>query len=320
MTLLSRIDFGSSPEENGQNGRHKAGRPTLLPSVNSAGEPEHPHHNGNSRDDRADFQGDFSEILTPSGGSEPLVPNGHTIQDEGRRPRVPLPHRPRRRKGASLPPATVEASWPEMYRELYVSLGVAETAGCVIGVTSSTRGEGRTTVALGLASTLAGDLDCDVLLVDADLDNPSLAHELGIPAVPGLPEVLRGDASILDVSHQVSERLFVVSGGENVDDTAGLLRSIGAYDPFSQLRDRDGVTVVDLPPVLGHGYTPLAASAVDALVMVIRAGATPAGVIREALDRLKDQPPRGAVLVGEQPVRRFSLLKRRSKSSAEHTQ
>ena len=183
MTLLSRIDFGSSPEENGQNGRHKAGRPTLLPSVNPAREPE--HRNGNSRDDRADFQRDLSEIPAPSSSSEPAVRNGHAIQDEGRRPRIVLPHRPKRRNSATLPAATVEASWPEMYRELYVSLGVAETAGCVIGVTSSTRGEGRTTVALGLASTLAGDLDCDVLLVDADLDNPSLAHELGIPASAG---------------------------------------------------------------------------------------------------------------------------------------
>src|SRR5437868_10349891 len=62
-------------------------------------------------------------------------------------------------------------------------------------ISSAISGEGRTTIALGLAQTFASDLDVPSLLVEADLERPALAPRLGIAPGPGLCEVLRGERS-----------------------------------------------------------------------------------------------------------------------------
>ncbi|MBV9280907.1 MAG: hypothetical protein JOZ41_12565 [Chloroflexi bacterium] len=204
---------------------------------------------------------------------------------------------------SSTSPSLAEtAISPEIYRKLYVSLDLPVDRGPVVGITSSISGEGRTTVALGLAHTLATDLDTEVLLVDADFVRPSLAGRLGFEASPGLPDVLRGEARLADVTRQMSERLFVVTNDAGADGMR-LLRQLAGQDPFASSRARGVVMILDLPPILNHSYSALAASAADALVLVIRAGVTPADTVRDAVKRLKDRPPQGVVLNGERSAR-----------------
>lgn len=56
--------------------------------------------------------------------------------------------------------------------------------------------------------------------------------------------------------------------------------------------------ILDLPPIINHSYSTLAASVADAVVLVVRAGVTPADVVREAIARLEDRPPQGVVFNG----------------------
>ena len=56
--------------------------------------------------------------------------------------------------------------------------------------------------------------------------------------------------------------------------------------------------ILDLPPLLNHRYSPLVAGVADAIVLVVRAGVTPIGVVREALALLEDRPPVGVVFNG----------------------
>lgn len=206
----------------------------------------------------------------------------------------------------SVTPLLVSASIPpEIFRQIYVSLTLPIDKGPVIGVTSAVAGEGRSTVAFGLARTLAADLDTTVLLVDANLDRPSLAQRLNMPTSAGLSGVLRGKASLADVMYEVDERLFIVSSHEADNESDRLLRELSEHDPFENRRAVGAVTILDLPPVLDRSYTSLASSVTDALVLVIRAGATPVEVLREAIERLTDRPLQGAVLNAEGPRQRF---------------
>lgn len=187
----------------------------------------------------------------------------------------------------------------ELYRRVYVSLNLPEAPhATVIGITSSISGEGRTTIALGLAHTLAADLDAPVTLVEVDLERPGLALHFGIAPTPGLCEVLRGEYQLTEVMRPVSENLLVVPTGAVGPDSARLLRQLPAHDPFHASLAPAGIIILDLPPIVNHSYSSLAASVADAIVLVIRAGVTPIKVVREAIVRLEDQPPQGVVFNG----------------------
>jgi len=202
------------------------------------------------------------------------------------------------KRGRQAPPRTLGPGLhtPETYRQLYVSLILPRDAEPkVIGVTSAIAGEGRTTVALGLAQTLAGDLDGPVTLVEVDFDRPLLARHFDVPAAPGLCEVLRGEYQLDEVVRPVGETLSLVTAGAVGPDMARLLRELSVQDPIRQDSRLTGIVVLDLPSIMNHSYSALAARVADAIVLVLRAGVTPSNVAQDAIARL-DEPPQGVVL------------------------
>ncbi len=200
---------------------------------------------------------------------------------------------------------------PELFRRVFVSLDLPRDANpTIIGVTSAISGEGRTTVALGLAGTLAADLDVPVTLVEADLERPVLTSYFGLDPAPGLCDVLRGTcrfdavartvgACRLDAAARtIAEGLAVVPAGVAGADSARLLRQLREHDPLRGEHGLRGLVVLDLPPILNHSFSVLAAGSADAVVLVVRAGVTPAQVAREAIARL-ERRPQGVVFNGE---------------------
>jgi Mrp family chromosome partitioning ATPase len=191
----------------------------------------------------------------------------------------------------------------ETCRQVFAALALPQDRAPVLGVTSAIRGEGRTTFAGELASTLSRDLDGKVILVEADLEHPSLARRLDIPEGHGFSEVLRGQTQLGAVARQLASRLFVVTAGTAGDDPSRLLRRMLDHSPFDGSEmGADGAIIVDFPPVIGHGYTALIAHKTDAVILVVRAGVTPADVVRDAIGRFGDRPPEGVVLNGTQAV------------------
>jgi Mrp family chromosome partitioning ATPase len=91
--------------------------------------------------------------------------------------------------GAQRKPIFPEAE--ELFRGIYTRAGL--TAPGVIAVTSAIAGEGKTTVALGLAVMVAQDFpERRVLLAEADLRQPVLATDFGVEPSPGLSDALEG--------------------------------------------------------------------------------------------------------------------------------
>lgn len=224
---------------------------------------------------------------------------------------------------------------PEIYRRIYVSLALPVDRGSIIGITSAVEGEGCTTVAFGLARTLAADLDTNVMLIDANLARPSLAERFGVPPAPGLSEVLRGEYRLEDVVRPIvsprspastliarmmklrlgggSDNLTIVTAGAAGVEASRLLRQLPLLDPLGS-KWAPGVVILDLPPILNHSYSAVAASSTDALVLVIRAASTPIDSLRDAVERLRDRSLQGAVFNGERAVG-HSLWRRRRKPS-----
>lgn len=140
----------------------------------------------------------------------------------------------------------------ESYRRLRTNLQFLDIAGRTNSfvVTSSIPGEGKTTTALNIASTVA-EAGLSVLLIDADLRRPRVAATLGLENAVGLTTILIGRAKLQDVVQPIgAARLHVLASGEIPPNPTELLGSA----PMSRLL-KDAVAaydtvVLDAPPLL----------------------------------------------------------------------
>ncbi|BDG08195.1 CpsD/CapB family tyrosine-protein kinase [Anaeromyxobacter paludicola] len=156
----------------------------------------------------------------------------------------------------------------------------------VVAITSSARGEGRTTTALNLALTAAED-GREVALVECDLRKPCLAQRLDLAPRAGLAEVALGTAELSQALCRVGG-LSVLCAGE-VKDPGAVLRSPRLRAVIDALRQSCGLVILDAPPALAFADAERLASAADGAVLVVRAQETPREVVRLALDTLGDR-------------------------------
>jgi capsular exopolysaccharide synthesis family protein len=184
--------------------------------------------------------------------------------------------------------AAPESPAAEQYRVLHQRLLrlSARRPMRVVAVTSATRGEGRTTTAANLAITAAQEGRATVL-VEADLRRPSLMRLFGFAPRAGLAEVLDGQAELSQALARVGP-LSVLTAGE-VRDAAATGHHARAAAVMEQLRAGFDLVVIDGPPALSVVDGDRLAGAADAVVLVVRAGATPRQVVRLALESLGDR-------------------------------
>jgi non-specific protein-tyrosine kinase len=82
----------------------------------------------------------------------------------------------------------------ELFRGLYTRAGIGLTSE-VLMVSSAVSGEGKSTVSVGLAVTVAQDFpDRRVVLVETDVQHPALANDFGVDPTPGLVDCVLGSA------------------------------------------------------------------------------------------------------------------------------
>lgn len=168
-----------------------------------------------------------------------------------------------------------------------------------IMITSSQSGEGKTITAINLAVTMAKDIDHTVLLVDADLRNPSVHSYLGITPKKGLSDYLSGNASLSDVIFRTGiGKLVVLPAGEPPHNPSELLSSEKMRALITELKHRykDRYVLFDTPPLLSASESLSLARNVDGVVFVVQAAHTSPKVAARAALLMKDFPVLGVVL------------------------
>jgi polysaccharide biosynthesis transport protein len=170
-------------------------------------------------------------------------------------------------------------------------------------VTSAVSGEGKTTIAIGLAraAALSG---LRVILVEADLRRPSFSRHLSLDErQPGLTSVLyegKDPLELLCTPIAGLDNLRVLPGGPVEEIDLNLARFQGLTEIFASLGTEADLVVIDSAPLLPVVDTRalLDAPIIDACLVVARAGVTTREEVRRvrALVSQRSQDTVGLVI------------------------
>ena len=153
-------------------------------------------------------------------------------------------------------------------------------------VTSAVPGEGKSTVSLSLARSLA-DAGSPVILIDADLRRPTVAKKLKLDAKVGLTQVLAGQVEIANAVHQLGDsNLFVLPAGRIPPNPSELLGSDKMRQLIKELSE-EFIVVVDVPPLLPVTDASLLSHSVDGVILVGSIGRSHREQMAEASSILK---------------------------------
>jgi polysaccharide biosynthesis transport protein len=159
----------------------------------------------------------------------------------------------------------------------------------LVGVTSSTQGEGKSTSVSIFARTLS-DLGLKVLVVDADMRLPMQARYLGIASGEGFSSVL-SDSSIPISSLIISlqENLDVLPAGPKPPDPAKLLNSTRCSEVINELRAMSDYDIIlfDAPPCLMLSDPILLGEKLDGILFLVGLGKVNRNLAPQAARRIK---------------------------------
>jgi len=166
--------------------------------------------------------------------------------------------------------------------------------GNLIMVTSALPGEGKSFTAINLAISIAMEMDNTVMLVDADVARPSVLSMLGIPAAEGLLDVVT--ANSLDISGVLLrtniEKLSILPSGTQHPRATELLASDAMIRLLDDMAKRypDRIIIFDSPPLLATTEARALATHMGQIVVVVQAGETGQGAVKEALATIESCP------------------------------
>ena len=169
-----------------------------------------------------------------------------------------------------------------------------------LAVTSPGDSEGKTLTAINLGIALAQEVTYTVLLVDVNLRRPSVHTHFGLTPEKGLSDYLTGNISLssLLIHPAGIERFVVLPGGAPLANSSEMLNSPKMKQLVEELKERyrSRIILFDLPPLLTSSDALAFAPYVDAFLMVVEEGKSPASEVQRAAELLTHTHLLGTVL------------------------
>ena len=161
----------------------------------------------------------------------------------------------------------------------------------VIGITSAQPSEGKSTVAVNLAYSLA-ELGKSVILVDGDMRRPSLHDKLGMRMVPGLSELLTTEDQVgaVVLSYKSSDggtSFNMIPAGAIPGNPSELLNSRRFETLIEVLSSACDYIILDLPPVDAVVDAVTASKLTDGMIVVVRENNCPRYILDDCMEQLQ---------------------------------
>lgn len=158
----------------------------------------------------------------------------------------------------------------------------------ILGVTSSVRGEGKSTTSVNLAYTIAQS-GKKVLLIDADMCLPSVAAKMNIHGAPGLSNLIAGlnsERSCLRQS-EYFENWYILPAGDIPPNPSELLGSDRMHSMLERYQDVFEVIIIDLPPINIVTDALVISKWTDGLIGVVRENYTDKRALSDCMYQVK---------------------------------
>lgn len=172
-------------------------------------------------------------------------------------------------------------------------------------ITSANGGEGKTFTSINLGIALSQELDKTVVLVDADLRNPSFKHQdfsndfFGIRPEAGLSDYLTGQASISDILLNPGiQKLTILPGGEALANSTELMGSPRMAALVSEMKSRysERIVIFDTPALLVCTDAALLSRFVDGILLVVEEEKTSKEDLAKVMELLEGRVILGSIL------------------------
>jgi capsular exopolysaccharide synthesis family protein len=171
-----------------------------------------------------------------------------------------------------------------------------------LGLVSASSGEGKTTIALGLATAIARERGRKVLLIEADLRRPGVERQLGLPRAAGVAEWLERGSGPVGLRRVLPPGFDLLSGGHSTINAAELVGTQRMAYLLQAARLSFDYVIVDCPPLLPVIDSVLLQDLLDGFLFVVRASHTPRESILRAVNRVKPGRIQGLILNHEREL------------------
>jgi polysaccharide biosynthesis transport protein len=178
----------------------------------------------------------------------------------------------------------------------------------VLAITSASNSEGKTSIALQLAVSIARASSQRVLLIDADMRSPDIHRLLGLRREPGMAEVLSHQCSVQEgIVTDWSNSVHVMPAGKLSASPHKLLGNGALKALLDEVRPLYRYIVIDTPPILPASESLVLARSADVCLICAMRDVSRIDRLRRSSDRLvaAGARPAGIVLNGV-PVHEYA--------------
>ena len=180
-------------------------------------------------------------------------------------------------------------AFAEAFQLLFTNLRLLDAENPIksLVVTSVSPEEGKSTVCIYLAETAAA-MGQRVLLVDADLRDPSIHQYLELPNDTGLTDLCSNDSNPAVIQKLSSEpNMYVLCAGSVLVEPARLLSSRSMGQVVDKLKATFDLVIFDTPPLLGQSDAYLASNHADGMLLVTHPGKLKQPLLDRAMEQLR---------------------------------
>ena len=177
----------------------------------------------------------------------------------------------------------------ESFRSLYTNIRLLNTQKPIrsVAISSVMPGEGKSTVAIHLAETVAS-MGQRVLLVDADLRNPHIHTYLELSNEKGLTNLFSGESNPAVIQKFApNSSLYVIASGSASFEPTRLFSSRSMQQFVERIESKFDFIIYDTPPLLGQSDAYLIADNTDGLLLITKPGQLKQSLLDRAMEQLR---------------------------------